>query len=185
MAMTSEQFQQMMSLMTLQQQAIKAKDEQISKLEKMMSQMLITTKKPKKARKSPKAPKQKKPNGPTKASIAKAQKVAILKNELATLKGVKVSEIQTEKVTEMRKEIRQINTLIKKANALRVKADKAKKKIEKSVTPGKRELKKIALAKEYGKLAGKPVTWNVNRFVANKTTSQIRALIKNAKKMSA
>ena len=96
-----------------------------------------------------------------------------------------MTEIQTDKVTELRKEIRQINTLIKKANALRVKADKAKKKIEKSVTPGKRELKKIALAKEYGKLAGKPATWNVNRFVANKTTAQIRALIKNAKKMSA
>ena len=32
MAMTSEQFQQMMTVMTLQQQAIKAKDEQISKV---------------------------------------------------------------------------------------------------------------------------------------------------------
>lgn len=79
-------------------------------------------------------------------------------------------------------------SIVKLRKLISEKTPKKEKKIDKKNTKkkdiGKRELKKIELAKEYAKLTKKEKGWNIPEFVKNKTTAELRSLVKCQKMLN-
>jgi len=73
-------------------------------------------------------------------------------------------------------------SIVKLRKLISEKTPKKEKKITKKTTKkeevGKREIKKMEIAKEYGILTNKGKSWDISKFIKGKTTKELRSLIK-------
>ena len=110
---------------------------------------------------------QKKAIPPKKPSQSKRDETRTkLQKELSKLTGKETTE----------------TSIVKLRKLISEKTPKKQKKIQKKTTKkeevGKRQQKKIELAKEYAKLTKTTKGWNIAEFVKNKSTAELRALVK-------
>ena len=113
--------------------------------------------------------------------ITKNRIKEIVREELAELRNISEEKTLTGKETTE-------TSIVKLRKLISEKTPKKEKKANKNNTKkaeiGKRELKKIELAKEYGKLTKKEKGWNIPEFVKNKTTAELRSLVKCQKMLN-
>ncbi|OUU14655.1 MAG: hypothetical protein CBB97_24780 [Candidatus Endolissoclinum sp. TMED37] len=119
----------------------------------------------------------------------KEQKTALAskKSETVSKREKTRNELQKQVKTLTGKETTE-TSIVKLRKLISEKTPKKEKKANKNNTKkaeiGKRELKKIELAKEYGKLTKKEKGWNIPEFVKNKTTAELRSLVKCQKMLN-
>ena len=119
----------------------------------------------------------------------KEQKTALAskKSETISKREKTRNELQKQVKTLIGKETTE-TSIVKLRKLISEKTPKKEKKANKNNTKkaeiGKRELKKIELAKEYGKLTKKDKGWNITEFVKNKTTAELRSLVKCQKMLN-